>query len=97
LLWAPVVHRRFAPGLHWRWLLQDIAPTAVASAALATLLSSVLSWPSGRVATVVQLFGVSAAVLVAGALASSSLRVWLGELRAQLARQTRPTSENRTP
>lgn len=24
LFWTPLVHRRFAPGLHWQWLLRDI-------------------------------------------------------------------------
>jgi len=25
-IWTPIVHNKFAPGIHWHWLLKDIAP-----------------------------------------------------------------------
>lgn len=39
LIWPPIVHHRFAPGLHWRWLLSDIFPAIVIVAVLMWL------WP----------------------------------------------------
>ncbi|MCF6211118.1 MAG: oligosaccharide flippase family protein [Gammaproteobacteria bacterium] len=26
IIWTPIVHSKFAPGVHWPWLLKDIAP-----------------------------------------------------------------------
>lgn len=77
LLWTPVVHARFAPGLHGRWLWRDIAPVAAAAAACAGLLALVLTWPHGRLEAAVELISVSASVLLAGLLASSAGRAAL--------------------
>jgi O-antigen/teichoic acid export membrane protein len=82
LLWTPVVHARFAPGLHGRWLTRDIAPIAGASAACAIVLAAVLKWPPGRVEAAVELVSVSASVLLAGLIASSAGRA---ALKAALA------------
>jgi hypothetical protein len=37
LLWSPVVHHRFAPGLHARWLWSDIIQVAAVPCGLALL------------------------------------------------------------
>lgn len=82
--WTPVVHHRFAPGLHLRWLGADIAPV-MAAAALAGLISRALPWPEGRLATGVVLAAVACAILLAAALAASWGRGSLLALRARRA------------
>jgi O-antigen/teichoic acid export membrane protein len=37
LLWTPLVHRRFAPGLHARWMLRDVLLVSAAPCSLALL------------------------------------------------------------
>ncbi|MDP5189399.1 glycosyltransferase [Rheinheimera baltica] len=43
MVWPPIVHHRFAPGLHWRWLLTDVLPAILSTAALILLLQK--WWP----------------------------------------------------
>jgi len=40
ILWTPVVHHKFAPGLHFRWLLKDIAPTFLLTVLLLIFIQS---------------------------------------------------------
>ena len=31
LIWTPIVHNKFAPGIHWSWLSRDIAPILIST------------------------------------------------------------------
>ena len=73
LLWTPVAHSRFLPGLHWRWLFEDVLPVAGLAAATA-LACAWLPWPAGRAGAGVVLVGVSLLVLLASACGSSWCR-----------------------
>jgi O-antigen/teichoic acid export membrane protein len=73
LAWTPVVHGRFAPGLHGRWLLVDIVPVALAAAAAGGL-TLMLPWPDGRAAVALQLALVACAILLAAVAAASQVR-----------------------
>ena len=73
LAWTPVAHGRFAPGLHVRWLLADIAPAALAATA-AGALTVMLPWPGGRVAAAMQLVLLACAILLATMAAASQVR-----------------------
>ncbi|MEN8219712.1 MAG: hypothetical protein ABFS56_25850 [Pseudomonadota bacterium] len=33
IIWTPIVHHKFAPGIHWSWLFKDVAPIFVSTAA----------------------------------------------------------------
>lgn len=33
IVWTPIVHNKFAPGIHWSWLLKDIAPVLFSTVA----------------------------------------------------------------
>lgn len=72
--WLPLVHRKFEPGLNWRWYTQDTAVIA-AAAALAAYAMHVLLPPGGsrgaQFAAIVLAGGVA---LCAAAAASSSAR-----------------------
>lgn len=69
LVWTPLVHQRFAPRLHNRWLLRDIVRPAAPAVALGVVAAYGVSWSSHRgilfselVLTGVLLLLVSAAV-----------------------------------
>lgn len=72
--WVPLVHRRFAPGMHWKWFTHDIGVIAIA--ALACLLPArlLLVWPNGRIETICLIAVVSLIALAASAAASSVVR-----------------------
>lgn len=48
LVWTPLVHQRFAPRLHSRWLLRDIARTAAPAIVLAVVAAYGVTWSSQR-------------------------------------------------
>lgn len=78
LLWPAIVHRVFAPGLHSRWLLQDIlAPllgVSLVLAAAAVFASPVLADMDSRLGTAVALAGIGLATLIGGALFATEIR-----------------------
>lgn len=79
LLWVPMVHRRFAPGLHWPWLLQDVAAIAAPVVAGALMLTRWAPWPQGRFAITAFLILIVFLALGIAALASSQIRslIWI--------------------
>lgn len=82
LFWVPVVHRRFAPGLHLKWLGRDIVLTSALPLLCAGLLHSVVTWPFGRLGTLVQLGLMGALLLACAAVGSGTLRAFaLGRVR----------------
>lgn len=48
LVWTPLVHWRFAPGLHTRWLGRDVLQPSAPPIIIATLLASFILWPDSR-------------------------------------------------
>lgn len=89
LAWTPVAHRRFAPGLHLRWLFNDIAPAAIA-ATVVGMGSGWLPWPVGRVACGAQWLAITCAILLTSAASSSFARHDLRHARWSLAGSRRP-------
>ncbi len=71
--WTPIAHARYAPGLHFRWLIGDIAPIA-ACASAAALASLWLPWPDERLLGGIQMLLIATLVMMAGAAGSSWLR-----------------------
>lgn len=49
VLWTPLVHNKFAPGLHRNWLIYDIVRPAVLPIAAGAFASQFMPWPEGRV------------------------------------------------
>lgn len=68
LIWTAVAHRRFAPGLHWRWMLRDIGVVALPGAAVVCLTATLVQWPGSRLGIGI----VGAIVYVTAALASAA-------------------------
>lgn len=73
LAWLPLVHHRFLKGIHLSWLARDIAPIVISTALVATALTYATNWDIGRIATIAQLGGIYALLLVAAGCGSSLL------------------------
>lgn len=74
LLWVPLVHHRFVPGLHGQWLAVDLLPVSGVCVLLTDLLVAFLPWSSGRLILLAELTGIGGVVLIAAAAASSEVR-----------------------
>jgi O-antigen/teichoic acid export membrane protein len=80
-MWVPVVHRRFARGLHWPWLARDVGLITLIAVIATGLSSWVISWSGNRVAVAFQLAGMAMLALTLSSLGSnwireSALRRW---------------------
>jgi hypothetical protein len=81
LLWTPVIHHRFAPGIEFAWLLKDILPAAIAVAVVVSLLDLLCQGVSGRlesfllVATALVL-SLGAALMAGGVTRTLLLHPW---------------------
>jgi O-antigen/teichoic acid export membrane protein len=73
LAWLPLVHHRFLKGIHLRWLAWDVAPIVIPSTLLAAALAYVTNWDIGRVATIAQLAGIYALLVLTAGCGSSML------------------------
>lgn len=72
-LWVPVAHAKYAPSLHIKWLLHDVAPVATVALSMA-LMTRWLPWPQDRLFAGIQLLTVSAGIFLASAFSSSWFR-----------------------
>ena len=71
-VWVPLVHRRFFPGLHRRWLVQDVMYPLVPALIGGFALHALVRWPDDRLGTgvIIALFGLALILL---AMAGSSV------------------------
>lgn len=84
--WTPLVHRRFSPGLHVKWLSQDTGVIVLLAVAAMALAYRLVEWPHGRMAALALLALVSVAVLLAAAGGSGWVRAAAGNrLRSRAA------------
>lgn len=79
--WVPLVHRKFVPGLHARWLGQDSLLIILAAAGVGFLLSRVIPVSAVRLWQMIEIVGFGVILLLVGAMASSMAR---GRLRIML-------------
>ena len=76
IIWTPIVHRRFAQGIHLPWLFGDIGPSVMATTVLLIALSS-LSIPfeqMSRLAIILTLLGTGLVMLLCNTLVSRAPR-----------------------
>jgi O-antigen/teichoic acid export membrane protein len=86
--WAGVVHRRFAPGLHLRWLFGDVARIAAPTLLFGIAARTLIPLPETRLSLVLWLAGVGAATLsVAVASAPFTRTLVVDWLRRRIAPQ----------
>jgi O-antigen/teichoic acid export membrane protein len=79
LIWTYVVHRKFAPGVHWRWLGRDIVITAAPAIVIVAIAARLaLPWYASRAGALAMLVGIglfcflSCAALIPGAMPMAS-------------------------
>jgi len=74
LIYTPIVHARFIPRIHWKWLFRDIFPIVAPVAAAGGLLSYILHWPKERWLIFFQIGAIGLLLLAIAALSSSIIR-----------------------
>jgi hypothetical protein len=74
--WTPIVHHRFAPGLHMKWLLKDIMPIAAIIITIAFCLSVAfpMNLTDARYLLFLKMGSLGCFLLVASAFCSGSSR-----------------------
>ena len=71
IIWPPIVHNKFAPGIHWPWLLKDILPASL----LMVINSLSIEFGSmSRLGIFAALFGIGLLILIANTLFSRESR-----------------------
>jgi O-antigen/teichoic acid export membrane protein len=79
LIWPPIIHRKYAPGIHYEWLVKDIFPTLII---VVVMLAGIKMMPinfglMNRYESFTIIAGFTMAVLTASVLASSTCRHFL--------------------
>jgi O-antigen/teichoic acid export membrane protein len=74
LFWVPLVHRRFAPGLHGRWFFQDIGPVALVTVLTAVSAMEFLIHIESRLGLVALLLAIGMAVMSLAVLSAAPCR-----------------------
>jgi O-antigen/teichoic acid export membrane protein len=77
LAFVPIVHARFLPGIHMKWLLHDILLIAVPVTAAAAALAYILPWPHSRWLTLSEAVTVGAFLLAIAGMSSAVVRTIL--------------------
>lgn len=83
LLWVPLVHRKFAPGLHLSWLARDIGAILAPAAIVAAVLTLWIPWPNSRLVTGALVMLMTLGVLVSALPFSSLIRTSVARWRSK--------------
>lgn len=74
LLWAGIVHRRFAPRMHLSWLWRDVGQIALPTLAVGSFARLALTLPNARLPLILLLGATGCVVLFAAVTSAASLR-----------------------
>lgn len=72
-IWIPLVHHRFEPGLHLRWMITDILPLMLVSGCSAIFLSDWVVFSGSRIIDMLTALGFGLGVLLITSLASKNM------------------------
>jgi O-antigen/teichoic acid export membrane protein len=75
-VWTPLVHRKFAPGLHMNWLLSDILRPIIFPLSAAALLVVFMRWGDGRVSLALGLVAVGGVLLLLAYPLAGNIRIF---------------------
>jgi O-antigen/teichoic acid export membrane protein len=75
LVWTPLVHRKFSPGLHAGWLLVDIVRLVAMPLTAAALVAQFMSWSDGRIVLALQLVATGMMLLLLAYLMTGRVQV----------------------
>jgi len=79
LFWVPIVHQRFAVGLHRQWLLRDLGGILLFALVGSILLDVLIVWPVGRIESALVLALVSLILVALSGAGSASVRGFIAE------------------
>lgn len=85
--WVPVIHKRFEPGLHKKWMLIDVAPISLIALVTAMIAEQVIVWPDGRLEIAFTVVVAGIALLAFAGLGSSWLRAEMTSLKTRVLRE----------
>lgn len=74
LVWVPLVHHRFACGLHWRWLKKDVLYVSVPSILIAWFMKYEIVWYESQLGMTIQLCMLCGGLVCVACLSSSFAR-----------------------
>jgi O-antigen/teichoic acid export membrane protein len=76
IIWTPIVHRKFAPGIHWPWLIKDVGPS-LAMTSIMLLVVINIDFPlegMSRLSIVATLIAIGLLILLCNTLVSRAPR-----------------------
>lgn len=76
IIWTPIVHHKFAPGIHWPWLFKDVAPIFLGTTVFLLFINNVsIDFDGmGRLETFIILVSIGLILLLMNMLVSSASR-----------------------
>ncbi len=79
IIWTPIVHHIFAPGIHWPWLFKDIAPNFLLTVSLLAFIRSlnIGFYSMSRIEIFSSLLGIGLTVLALNVLLSIESRTFV--------------------
>lgn len=86
IAWAPVVHRRLVPGLHFKWLVRDILVPSAVIVIAGAILCRVPVESSSRVNTLVRLSLIAVTMLATGSTVSGGVYIVIETIRKYLGK-----------
>ena len=66
LLWMPVVHQRFAPGLHWSWLSRDVLLPMLIPVSTTLFIHQAIEFSDDRLMLTLQLISMTSLLILLG-------------------------------
>lgn len=63
LLWTPLVHHRFAPGIHKKWITKDIAYPTLLALIGSIIISNAIKWSNNRIELTIEITLAASALL----------------------------------
>ncbi len=75
LIWVPIVHHKFAPGIHMEWLLKDVAPNVLATFIFLFIVNSInINFDHSRAVVFSMLLGIGVCLLIVNCMVSNDAR-----------------------
>ncbi len=78
--WTPLIHRKFEPGLHWRWLGRDVALPGLIAGLVAWAFAGITNAPGSRIVTALTIVSAGLFSVALTAMASRTCRAYAIDL-----------------
>lgn len=75
-LWIPFIHHRFAPGLHWSWLVRDILLPITPPIICAILINTSIQLPNTRITLIIALTSIGTTLFMLGLIFATRIKLF---------------------